>query len=339
MSEPVPPEPPEAMTAKNRQRRLNKAAQGAPFMDDLDRELNPRTPTREVFADGEVPGVSAFPWTQRPAEGWPEGYNPFAPPQKFESLPEELDEPVEPDWEAVEVEVRERGYEEGYTAGHKVGEEQGLVAGHAEGFAQGRQEGHDEGFARGVAEAQSTFDTIGDAVQDLRAVGAELESRYVRSVVELATRIADKVVGVRLAQAPELLTAQVGAAIRRFRGAESCVVQVHPEDVPLLEAATELRRAADGVIEVKIEGTAGIQRGGWRVATELGGVDGTLEERLAAIVESVRSVDARWDEPSAAAVVAAARQQAALQTPQGSDPGSQPSGSVGEGEGFDAEVD
>ena len=271
-------------------------------MDDFDEDIDPREPTGDVFGDDPPPGVSAFPWEERPAEGWPEGYNPFNASPMYERSAEEEDE-AEPDWEGVEAEARDRGYEEGYTKGHEAGVVDGTSAGHEQGLEEGRA----EGFEKGVAEAQATFDSIGAAVDDLRALGAELESRYVRATVDLACRIAGRVVGQRMAEAPELLINQVGLAIRRFRGADRCVVKVNPADLPSMQAATHLSQGAEGAIEVAIEGDESLTRGSWNVETALGGVEADLEERLAAVVEALSRVEARWDEPSAAAVVASAR--------------------------------
>ena len=303
MSDPSRPGPAATLAVDQRQKRINTSAVPAPFVDDLDEEFDPKAATGGVFADGKVPGISAFPWQERPLQGWPAGYSPFAVPVQYDTPLADDSDTGEPDWEAIEVAVRERGYEQGYTQGHQAGAAEGRQLGRVDGLA----EGHADGFAQGVAEARGAFEGMGAAVDDLRAVGAELEARYVRATVELATRIADRVLGNRLAQTPELLVQQVGSAIARFRGVERCVIQVHPDDAALLAGATELVRGPQGVVDVVVEGDAEIRRGGWRVQTAFGGVDGTLDERLKSVIEALRQVEARWDEPSAAAVVSGAR--------------------------------
>ena len=192
-------------------------------------------------------------------------------------VPEPEPEPEPVDLEALEEEARQRGYETGYEAGYTAG--------------------HQEGWGAAEAAAAEAFTGVGGAAEQLEILGGELEDRCVGAAVELALRIARRIVGWEVAQAPAGMVAAVRSAIATLRGAASVVVTVHPDDLPALRSGKALEGTREGLVRIQLVGDAELARGGWRVDSRVGGVDGTLETRIAAVAERLAKVDIRWEEP------------------------------------------
>ena len=138
----------------------------------------------------------------------------------------------------------------------------------AEGIrADARREGYEEG--RQAALAEISGDAVRIAVERARSAAAgEADLR------RLAVRIAERILGAKLALSPEVVVEVVRQAIAAARKPVS--VRVHPEDLALVERAladAPVAWVADPLIE----------RGGCVVDTGRGPVDARLATQLAAI--------------------------------------------------------
>lgn len=213
-----------------------------------------------------------------PRLGAPEPDVDAAPPPAPPPEPEPEPEPVDP--AVVEEEARRRGYEVGYEAGYTIG--------------------HREGWAAAEAEGAEAFSQVGQAAGTLESLAADLESRCAEAAVQVALRVAGRVVGREVALAPDGLVEAVRSAIATLRGAASVLVTVHPDDLPALSGGKALEGTREGLVRIQILADPELQRGGWRVDSRVGGVDGTLETRLAALAERLAQVDVLWaDRPAA----------------------------------------
>lgn len=163
--------------------------------------------------------------------------------------------PTEADWHAEIAAARQAGYQDGYR--------DGLVA--LEGFKQS--------FA-----AQATAQ-VGALVQGMDAAFDALEARLAEAVAETAVRLARQVLRSELATQPEVVAKVAGEAVGAvLLSARQIVVQVHPQDLPLVsEGAGELLQARGA----RVAADPTIQRGGCRIESDLGAVDARIESRWA----------------------------------------------------------
>jgi flagellar biosynthesis/type III secretory pathway protein FliH len=105
----------------------------------------------------------------------------------------------------------------------------------------------------------------------------------------LAFGIAQKVLRDAVAERPELILAQVQAALAHVPEGGFIKICVHPLDLPLLEPARQaLSQRADRALTIKIEADAAIARGGCFIHTPSRLVDATLETQLLRIGEALR---------------------------------------------------
>ncbi|WDM69339.1 FliH/SctL family protein [Xanthomonas cucurbitae] len=147
-----------------------------------------------------------------------------------------------------------------------------------EGFARG----HAEGFAQGQSEVRRLTAQIDGILDNFTRPLARLENEVVGALGELAVRIAGQLVGRAYQADPQLLAELVQEAIDAVGSAGREVeVRLHPDDIaallPHLAPSSSTRVAPD----------LSLSRGDLRVHAESVRVDGTLDARLRAALETV----------------------------------------------------
>ncbi|WP_406848513.1 FliH/SctL family protein [Xanthomonas citri] len=147
-----------------------------------------------------------------------------------------------------------------------------------EGFARG----HAEGFAQGQSEVRRLTAQIDGILDNFTRPLARLENEVVGALGELAVRIAGQLVGRAYQADPQLLADLVGEAVDAVDGAGREVeVRLHPDDItallPHLAPSSTTRVAPD----------TSLSRGDLRVHAESVRIDGTLDARLRAALETV----------------------------------------------------
>ena len=142
-----------------------------------------------------------------------------------------------------------------------------------------RKQASDHGWAAGLADWEARIVEVGEqgrrAVEDVRP-----------QLVQLALRVAEKVLRRRLEETPEAIVPMVEEALEAARGYRGghLVLRVNPHDVPALEGFR--RRLLDRdqrwqSLEVVAE--EGMARGGCRIDTDFGTIDASVETQIAAI--------------------------------------------------------
>lgn len=132
----------------------------------------------------------------------------------------------------------------------------------------------EEGYQNGACQ---WYDALAQAwtARDAYLAGNET------SLLKLAVRIAEKLIGEELRIAPDAITGIVGEALRSVRRARSLAIEVHPADIPALqERLPALRTAARAACEIEVIPNASLSRGDCVVETEIGIIDARLETQL-----------------------------------------------------------
>jgi len=147
---------------------------------------------------------------------------------------------------------------------------------------EGLERGHAEGFAQGQAEVRRLTAQIEGILDNFSRPLARLENEVVGALGELAVRIAGSLVGRAYQADPVLLSDLVSEAVDAVGGSTRDVeVRLHPDDIaaltPLLSLMSGIRLTSD----------TSLSRGDLRVHAESVRIDGTLEARLRAALETV----------------------------------------------------
>jgi flagellar assembly protein FliH len=123
-----------------------------------------------------------------------------------------------------------------------------------------------------------------------RAEGRLLEEAR-GQLLQLALRIAEKVLRQRLEMAPDAILPMVEEALQAARGhvAGRVVLRLHPLDAATVTPQLErLRQQNRGFESLEVLRDASLSRGGCRVETQFGTIDASIETQLRAIESLLR---------------------------------------------------
>lgn len=142
---------------------------------------------------------------------------------------------------------------------------------------EARSEGHEEGLAEVVelmAQARKEYSALIEGAED--------------DMLELAARLAERIVGEALELDPSRMQRIAADVLRHARGKQQITVSVAPSDREALEPATgELSRVVDGVA-VHLEADPALDRGSCVIQTETGRIDGRIETQLETLLRAIK---------------------------------------------------
>jgi flagellar assembly protein FliH len=154
-----------------------------------------------------------------------------------------------------------------------------------------RQQAEEQGFAAGLERAQQAAAQL--RAEQARRLGALMESLQLAradalaeaedTMIDIAYTAVCKIIGEQ-ALAADGIAAMVRAAIGQFRDREQLVVQLHPQDVSLLQQAGGEPFQPHGV-QVRADATIAV--GGCSVSGATGALDARLDQQLAALKDTL----------------------------------------------------
>ena len=169
---------------------------------------------------------------------------------------------------------------------------EGYKAGHAEGVERGVEEGRASGHAEALAASSDALTTLQEAwlnaAQTFDAERATMEREASRAVLELAVRLAERVVHRTLHVHPDTSLDIAAEALSMVMRPLDVTLAIHPDDRPLLEQAMP-RLVADlaNVQRVNLIDDAGITRGGCVLTHGQGRIDATIDTQLHRIADAL----------------------------------------------------
>jgi flagellar assembly protein FliH len=162
--------------------------------------------------------------------------------------------------------------------------------------AEGMQEGRTAGHEQGTAEIAAGSAALAAAVAGIEALRAETVQAIESDAIDLALRLAGKILaGAQQAQ-PELVVDVVQGALRRIVDRRRITVMVNPADLVLVKAAIgQLTAQGSGVEICDLQADERVGLGSAIVRTSEGEVDASVHtqlERAREVVElSMQSVE------------------------------------------------
>jgi flagellar assembly protein FliH len=162
--------------------------------------------------------------------------------------------------------------------------------------AEGLQDGRTAGHAQGAAEIAAGSAALAAAVSGIEALRAETVQAIESDAIDLALRLAGKILaGAQQAQ-PELVVDVVQGALRRIVDRRRITVMVNPADLEVVKAAIgELTAQGSGVETCDLQADERVGLGSAIVRTSEGEVDASVHtqlERAREVVElSMQSVE------------------------------------------------
>ncbi|PIE71480.1 MAG: hypothetical protein CSA22_02950 [Deltaproteobacteria bacterium] len=162
------------------------------------------------------------------------------------------------------------------------------------GFAEGREEGFEKGREEGYREARSVGERAADYLHGvIEAVAADRDQmlrRYEADMVELAIRIAKKVIYGQVAATPEVVRHAVAETLNLLVDPEHVILYVSPDDYEFIELIKDdFFEQIRSLKTVRITADPGIMRGGCRVERQGGEIVADIDARLEAVEMAVRN--------------------------------------------------
>lgn len=164
----------------------------------------------------------------------------------------------------------------------------------------GRSRGNDglaeyeRGLADGrrQAEAQRRQDlaVLTNAARQFDMARSTVRQTLEEDVIKLAFQVASKILHASAESCREQIIIQAKAGINALREAESVVIQAHPLDAEVLEAAkTELLEQRDTSLVINVEAVPSLPQGSCLLHTNTRLVDASLETQLARLEQAVQN--------------------------------------------------
>jgi flagellar assembly protein FliH len=148
-----------------------------------------------------------------------------------------------------------------------------------------RQQGYEEGYQAGMAAARDELApataAVGEALAEAQTLRGETADAVEARAVELALRLAEKIVAGTLEVQPERVVDVVRGALRCLVDRERVTVQVNTLDLELVREAVEpVASALGGIEHLEVQEDRRVLRGGALVRSAAGEVDATIETKL-----------------------------------------------------------
>ncbi|HEY1597300.1 MAG TPA: FliH/SctL family protein [Thermoleophilaceae bacterium] len=148
-----------------------------------------------------------------------------------------------------------------------------------------RQQGYEEGYQAGMAAAREELApataALGQALTEAQQLRADAADAVEARAVELAIRLAEKVVSGTIEAQPERVVDVVRGALRCLVDRERVTVQVNTLDLELVREAIEpLASTLGGIDNIEVQEDRRVSRGGALVRSAAGEVDANIETKL-----------------------------------------------------------
>lgn len=161
--------------------------------------------------------------------------------------------------------------------------EQSLQEGHRVGVEQGRQDGLRE---------------MSEAIARAHMQRGEILKSAEPQILELALKVAEKILGRDLEREPAVLLDLCATAVESVRNAKQMVLRVHPKASSLLrQRAPELLQLIGRTVDLAIKDDPDVEPHGCVIQTEFGTVDAQLRTQLEMLRNVLLPDDAKKEGP------------------------------------------
>lgn len=157
-----------------------------------------------------------------------------------------------------------------------------------EGQQAGYQSGHEAGLKEGQAEARKVVASLSGMLGDLTRQRHKLLDQARNHILEMVTKISEKLTFTAASLDPKVTMAIITGAIDQLLDKSRIKVKVHPDHLPELEQNIDKFRGSDTLIkEFIIEGDSRVRVGGCFIETPAGDIDARLESMFDIIKKSI----------------------------------------------------
>ncbi|MBI3271519.1 MAG: hypothetical protein HYZ53_21190 [Planctomycetes bacterium] len=179
------------------------------------------------------------------------------------------------------LEAARRKAESMRAEGQRRGIAEGFEAGYAVGLKHGREQALSDARSKLQADLEAMGTTLAGLLKSIEAERRALQTRVHRDLVDLALRIAEKVVQAHVAIDRETVLRTCARALELSSHKSASEVLVHPRDLELVEQhLPSLAGALGSLSAVTLRPDESIEPGGCRILFREGRIDADLHSQL-----------------------------------------------------------
>ena len=158
-------------------------------------------------------------------------------------------------------------------------------------YDDGFVKGEADGYEAGLLAAKEKTDQLTLILTELEGFWLNLVKTGEARIIELVSRVAEKVVYGHVSVDNEIITRAILDVFEKIPDPVDATITVHPADYEYIEVVKDdLFEKIKGLKQVRILSDQLISPGGCRIETKAGEVDTTIEERLEAVKKSILSI-------------------------------------------------
>lgn len=209
---------------------------------------------------------------------------------------QELEEEIERKKQEAEAE-REDILQEARSEADRIRQEaedeaQELLNSKQQEIQEGREEGYEEGYADGEQQAREDMaELVDEARRILHEAKREREAfldENTENLISLAGTLAREIVREHLAVNPDTIKRVVKDALDEISDVRNVTVILNPEDAEIIRSvADEFREDHPNLQEITITNDPKMERGGCRVTTEFGDIQGSVRDQIDHLSEAL----------------------------------------------------
>jgi len=170
----------------------------------------------------------------------------------------------------------------------QVGHAEGHAKGLAQGIEEGRTQGHQQAFNETRDQLQQIAATWTQGLQDFEQGLDQVEQQARDAILEFAILFAEKITHRVIQMDNTVVLDQLANALQHVLRPLDVVVQVHPDDRPMVEQAIpELLAEFTQVQRIDLTEKPEVGRGGCIVVFGQGRIDASIETQLDRLVETI----------------------------------------------------
>lgn len=156
-------------------------------------------------------------------------------------------------------------------------------------YTAGYEDGVKAGFDSGMEKAENLLRRLEALIFGLETTRAEVYGKLEQEILDLAIRIAEKVIHAEIRSEGSTRTAILEAGLCKLKDSEKLLVRVAPADLEAIQEVLPLLKEKNGIVgKVTLQEDPEVSEGGCVLESDQCELDGRIEVTLHEIEEALR---------------------------------------------------
>lgn len=150
----------------------------------------------------------------------------------------------------------------------------------SEAIASGQVQGVKEGTEKGLDNFKTAIQQAEDLMQEVRQNVQLFFDEAEGAIYAMALAMAEQIINHKIDSDNEIVVDIAKRLVEKARNGKRFTLKCNPLDVPILTESMDVLTAATGGKEIELDDDRNVSRGGCRLETDYGVLDGTMESQL-----------------------------------------------------------